>query len=44
MFFFSFPAADILQYTPKMTLKLKIGDEEITEEGQLFMEATFITE
>ncbi|KAG5916996.1 putative cell survival pathways protein [Claviceps africana] len=34
----------IYQYTPKMTLKLKIGDEEITEEGQLFMEATFITE
>ncbi|KAK2595318.1 putative cell survival pathways protein [Conoideocrella luteorostrata] len=34
----------IYQYTPKMSLKLKIGDEEITEEGHLFMEATFITE
>ena len=33
----------IYQYTPKVTLKLKIGDEEITEEGQLFMEATFIS-
>ncbi|QUC20260.1 uncharacterized protein UV8b_04501 [Ustilaginoidea virens] len=35
----------IYQYTPKMTLKLKIGDgEEINEEGHLFMEATFVTE
>ncbi|KAG6068015.1 putative cell survival pathways protein [Claviceps aff. humidiphila group G2b] len=34
----------IYQYTPKMTLKLKIGDQEIAEEGQLLMEATFISE
>ncbi|KAG5999948.1 putative cell survival pathways protein [Claviceps maximensis] len=34
----------IYQYAPKMTLKIKIGDEEIAEEGQLLMEATFITE
>ncbi|KAK0391189.1 hypothetical protein NLU13_0690 [Sarocladium strictum] len=34
----------IYQYSPKVTLKLKIGDEEITEEGQLFSEATFILE
>jgi hypothetical protein len=27
-----------------MTLKLKIGDEEITEDGQLFTEKTFITD
>jgi hypothetical protein len=33
----------IYQYTPKVTLKFKIGDEEVTEEGQLFMEATFIS-
>jgi hypothetical protein len=31
-----------MQYSPKVTLKLKIGDQEITEEGQLFSEATFI--
>ncbi len=36
--------ADAPQYTPKMTLKLKVGDEEISEECQLFSEATFITE
>lgn len=34
----------IYQYSPKVTLKLKIGDQEITEEGQLFSEATFILE
>ncbi|VUC25331.1 unnamed protein product [Clonostachys rosea] len=34
----------IYQYTPKVTLKVKIGDEVITEEGQLFSEATFIVE
>ncbi|KAI6785425.1 Survival factor-like protein [Emericellopsis cladophorae] len=34
----------IYQYTPKMTLKLKIGDETIEEEGQVFMEATFIVQ
>ncbi|CRK25977.1 hypothetical protein BN1723_003331 [Verticillium longisporum] len=37
----------IYQYSPqekKLTLKLKIGDEEISEEGQLFSEATFISE
>lgn len=33
----------IYQYTPKLPLKLKIGEEEKTEEGQLFMEATFIS-
>ncbi|KAK3390572.1 oxidative stress survival, Svf1-like protein [Podospora didyma] len=37
----------IYQYFPhknKLTLKLKIGDEEIKEEGHLFSEATFISE
>ncbi|KFH40414.1 Survival factor-like protein [Hapsidospora chrysogenum ATCC 11550] len=34
----------IYQYTPKVTMKLKIGDEEILEEGQVFSEATFISE
>ncbi|KAH7328297.1 survival factor 1 [Stachybotrys elegans] len=34
----------IYQYVFKPTLKLKVGDEEVSEEGQLFMEATFITE
>ncbi|KAK0718086.1 oxidative stress survival, Svf1-like protein [Lasiosphaeria miniovina] len=37
----------IYQYYPhkaKMTLKLKIGDEEISEEGFVFSEATFISE
>lgn len=35
-----------LQYNPpeKLTLKLKIGDEEISEEGEVFSEATFISE
>lgn len=35
-----------LQFQPrknKLTLKLKIGDEEITESGELFSEATFIS-
>ena len=32
------------QFLPKdqLSLKLKIGDEEITEQGELFSEATFI--
>ena len=33
----------IYQYTPKLKLKLNIGGEESEEEGQLFMEATFIS-
>lgn len=33
----------IYQYTPKFTLKLKIGEEEIVEEGSMFTEATFIS-
>lgn len=33
----------IYQFTPKKQLVLKIGDEQIEEEGQLFMEATFIS-
>lgn len=33
----------IYQYHPKLSLKLKIGDEEIVEEGTLFTEATFIS-
>lgn len=34
----------IYQYSPKLTLKIKIGDEEEkTEEGILFTEATFIS-
>ena len=35
----------IYQYAPskKLTLKLKVGDEEFTEQGDLFSEATFIT-
>lgn len=32
-----------MQYTPKLTLKLNINGEEKEEEGQLFMEATFIS-
>lgn len=35
--------AYIYQYTPKMKLKLDIGGEQVEEEGQLFMEATFIS-
>ncbi|KAK5660376.1 hypothetical protein OQA88_12917 [Cercophora sp. LCS_1] len=37
----------IYQYSPhakKLSLKLKIGDQEITEEGDVFSEATFISE
>ncbi|KFA74202.1 hypothetical protein S40288_06276 [Stachybotrys chartarum IBT 40288] len=34
----------IYQHTPTVNLKLKIGEEEISEESQLFTEATFITE
>jgi hypothetical protein len=37
----------IYQYCPrgeKLSLKLKIGDEEILEEGNLYTEATFISE
>ncbi|KAF2396614.1 oxidative stress survival, Svf1-like protein [Trichodelitschia bisporula] len=33
----------IYQFAPKLTIKLKIGDEVIEEEGTLFTEATFIT-
>lgn len=33
----------IYQYTPKLKLKVKVGGEEVEEEGQLFMEATFIS-
>ncbi|KAL1635234.1 putative cell survival pathways protein [Diplodia intermedia] len=33
----------IYQYIPKLTLKIKVGDEEKTEEGTLFTEATFIS-
>ncbi|KAF4977447.1 hypothetical protein FZEAL_6011 [Fusarium zealandicum] len=33
----------IYQYHPKLSLKLKIGDEEIIEEGTMFTEATFIS-
>lgn len=33
----------IYQYTPRLLLKLNIGGEEKVEEGQLFMEATFIS-
>jgi len=33
----------IYQFTPKQTLKLKIGDKEIEEEGSMFIEATFIS-
>jgi hypothetical protein len=35
------------QYSPrktKLSLKLKIGDEVITEEGFIFAEATFISQ
>jgi hypothetical protein len=33
------------QYSPqeKLSLKLKIGDEEVSEEGSMFSEATFIS-
>lgn len=33
----------IYQFTPKLKLKIKIGDEEKEEEGQVFTEATFIS-
>ncbi|KAI0106273.1 survival factor 1 [Nemania sp. FL0031] len=35
----------IYQFAPQdsVTLKLKIGDEEVTEEGRIFAEATFIS-
>lgn len=35
----------IRQYSPqqKLSLKLKVGDEEFTEEGSMFSEATFIS-
>jgi len=33
----------IYQYTPKLKLKIEIGGETFEEEGQLFMEATFIS-
>ena len=33
----------IYQYAPKMKLKVSEGGEEREEEGQLFMEATFIS-
>lgn len=33
----------IYQYAPKMTIKVKVGDEIKEEEGTLFTEATFIS-
>ncbi|KAF1846710.1 oxidative stress survival, Svf1-like protein [Cucurbitaria berberidis CBS 394.84] len=33
----------IYQFAPKMTIKIKVGDEVIEEEGTLFTEATFIS-
>ena len=33
----------IYQYIPRLTLKVSVGGEEVEEEGQLFMEATFIS-
>jgi hypothetical protein len=34
----------IYQFTPKLTLEIKVGDEEVKkEEGTLFAEATFIS-
>ena len=33
----------IYQFTPKLKLSLKIGNEQIEEEGALFTEATFIS-
>lgn len=32
-----------MPYQKKLSLKLKIGDEEIVEEGDLYSEATFIS-
>lgn len=34
----------LYQFRPNLTLKLKIGDQEIVEEGTLYTEATFITD
>lgn len=34
----------IFQYGTKATLKLKVGGEEVSEEGQLFCEATFLSD
>lgn len=33
----------IYQYAPKLTIKVKVGDEVKEEEGRLFTEATFIS-
>lgn len=33
-----------MQYTPKLKLNITIDGDEKEEEGQLFMEATFISE
>lgn len=33
----------IYQYAPKLTIKVKVGDEVTEEEGTLFTEATFIS-
>lgn len=33
----------IYQFIPKLKLKVDVGGEEVEEEGQLFMEATFIS-
>jgi len=33
----------IYQYVPRLSLKVNVGGQEVVEEGQLFMEATFIT-
>lgn len=33
----------IYQFGPRLTIKLKIGEEEHEEEGTVFMESTFIT-
>lgn len=33
----------IYQYVPKLKLKVDVAGEEVEEEGQLFMEATFIS-
>jgi hypothetical protein len=39
--------ANLLQYAPTakpLSLKLNIGGEEVSEQGKLFSEATFISE
>lgn len=33
----------IYQFTPRLKLKVNVDGEEVEEEGQLFMEATFIS-